>query len=71
MLPLPSDSQQFEIEAHLRLGQIRVICNALLEGQWLPDPKVYRHIGVLAELAAQFIERAGWPTDWADDERAA
>lgn len=59
----PSDGQQFEIEAHLRLDQARFIIGALLEGQWMPDPGVVRHIGLLAEQAARFLERAGWPCD--------
>jgi hypothetical protein len=70
MVHVPSDSQKFEIEAHLRLEQVRHICDALLGGQWMSEPHVVRHIGLLAEQAARFLEVAAWPTDRIEDEAA-
>lgn len=67
-MPYKSDSQRLEVEAHLRLEQIRHICDAFLMGHWMPDPKVVRHLGLLAEQAARFLEVAGWPCDWIEDE---
>ncbi len=60
MLHPPSESQRLEIEAHLRLEQIRHIVDALLSGQWAPEPHVVRHLGLLAEQAARLLEAAGW-----------
>lgn len=68
---LPSDSQQLELEAHYRLEAARRITDAILGGQWLPDPAVVRMVAVLAEQAARFLEVAGWPCDWVGDEAAA
>ncbi len=55
-----SDSRQVELEALLRLEAARRLIDAVVGGQWSPEPELLAHIGLLARQAQRRFEVARW-----------